>query len=454
MSCEPAVVAPPEEAGCPQWVPQPDVLARAELLSERFERAYGRAPVGVWAAPGRANPMGEYLDYSGGMCLPFAHQYVTLTAAAPRTDGVLRALSLQDADESVADHRLRTTPVADIAPGAIGGWFGYAAGVAWGMQRVASGHSDHPVAVPELALAQDFGADLMVDSTVPIGAGLASSAALECSVALALFSLSTGDDAPDDRLRRALARACMDAENHIVGANTGGLDQTASLRSHAGETLALDCRDFDAARLPADPSAAGLTWLAVDTRAPHRLADGQYSSRREQCEAAAAVLGVPRLRDALPAHPTDDAAAVVLERFDALLRAGATTDADPEGMRLRLRHSLTEMVRSVRIADQLSTAAPDWDLVGRLLVAGHESMRLDCQVTVPELDAAVTACLDASALGAKVVGGGFGGSVIALAREDELDELAASVCSAFSDHGFRDPLFLTLNPSPAGRRVR
>ncbi|WP_191551037.1 galactokinase [Kocuria rhizophila] len=392
MSCEPAVVAPPEEAGCPQWVPQPDVLARAELLSERFERAYGRAPVGVWAAPGRANLMGEYIDYSGGMCLPFAHQYVTLTAAAPRTDGVLRALSLQDADESVADHRLRTTSVADIAPGAIGGWFGYAAGVAWGMQRVASGHSDHPVAVPELALAPDFGADLMVDSTVPIGAGLASSAALECSVALALFSLSTGDDAPDDRLRRALARACMDAENHIVGANTGGLDQTASLRSHAGETLALDCRDFDAA--------------------------------------------------------------AVLERFDALLRAGATTGADPEGMRLRLRHSLTEMVRSVRIADQLATAAPDWALVGRLLVAGHESMRLDCQVTVPELDAAVSACLDAGALGAKVVGGGFGGSVIALAREDELDELAASVCSAFSDHGFRDPLFLTLNPSPAGQRVR
>ena len=454
MSCEPAVVAPPEEAGCPQWVPQPDVLARAELLSERFERAYGRAPVGVWAAPGRANLMGEYIDYSGGMCLPFAHQYVTLTAAAPRTDGVLRALSLQDADESVADHRLRTTPVADIAPGSIGGWFGYAAGVAWGMQRVASGRSDHPVAVPELALAPDVGADLMVDSTVPIGAGLASSAALECSVALALFSLSTGDDAPDDCLRRALARACMDAENHIVGANTGGLDQTASLRSHAGETLALDCRDFDAARLPADPSAAGLTWLAVDTRAPHRLADGQYSSRREQCEAAAAVLGVPRLRDALPAHPTDVDAAAVLERFDALLRAGATTGADPEGMRLRLRHSLTEMVRSVRIADELASTEPDWHLVGRLLVAGHESMRVDCQVTVPELDAAVTACLDAGALGAKVVGGGFGGSVIALAPADDVEALAAFVCRSFAEHCFRDPLFLTLTPSPAGRRVR
>ncbi|RLZ04413.1 galactokinase [Kocuria tytonicola] len=454
MSCEASVVAPPEEAGCPQWVPQPDVAARARELGERFERAYGRAPAGVWAAPGRANLMGEYIDFSGGMCLPFAHQYVTLTAAAPRTDGVLRALSLQDADESVADHRLRETRVGQIAPGGISGWFGYAAGVAWGMNRVAAGASAHPVAVPELALPAEFGADLMVDSTVPIGAGLASSAALECSVALALHSLHTGEDDPDDAHRRALARACMDAENYIVGANTGGLDQTASLRSHAGEMIALDCRDFDATHLPADPSAAGLTWLAVDTRAPHRLADGQYSSRRDECEAAAAVLGVARLRDALPEHPTEDDAAAVLERFDDLVSSGVTLRGNPEGVRLRLRHSLTEMVRSVRIADQLSSPDPDWSLVGRLLVAGHESMRRDCQVTVPELDTAVTACLAAGALGAKVVGGGFGGSVIALAREDALDELADSVCSAFSDHGFRDPLFLTLNPSPAGRRVR
>lgn len=453
MSCELSVAAVPEEGDCPQWVAQPDVAARARLLGERFKRAYGRPPVGVWAAPGRANLMGEYTDFSGGMCLPFAHQYVTLTAAAPRTDGLLRARSLQDADESVADERLREVRVVDVAPGAVGGWFGYAAGVAWGVDRVATGRSAHPVAVPELALAPGFGADLMVDSTVPIGAGLASSAALECSVALALFSLSTGDDDPDDALRRALARACMDAENYIVGANTGGLDQTASLRSHAGETLALDCRDFDVANLPAEPAAAGLTWLAVDTRAPHRLADGQYSSRRAECEAAAAVLGVDRLRDALPEHPTDDDAAAALGRFDALVADGAPLDGDPEGVRLRLRHSLTEMVRSVRIADELATPDADWSLVGRLLVAGHESMRLDCQVSVPELDAAVAACLDAGALGAKVVGGGFGGSVLALAPADDLDALARSVCATFAEHGFRDPLFLTLQPSPAGRRI-
>ena len=453
MSCEPSVAPAPQERACPQWVTQPDVAERARLLSERFERAFGRPPVGVWAAPGRANLMGEYIDFSGGMCLPFAHQYVTLTAAAPRTDGMLRAHSLQDTDESVADARLRAVPVAEVAPGGISGWFGYAAGVAWGMNRVATGRSAHPVAVPELALAPGFGADLMVDSTVPIGAGLASSAALECSVALALFSLSTGEDHPDDHLRRALARACMDAENYIVGANTGGLDQTASLRSQQGETLALDCRDFDVVSLPADPAAAGLTWLAVDTRAPHRLADGQYSSRRAECEAAAAVLGVARLRDALPPHPGDDDAAATLARFDALVAAGAPLDGDPEGVRLRLRHSLTEMVRSVQIADELGSADPDWRLVGRLLVAGHESMRLDCRVSVPELDAAVTGCLDAGALGAKVVGGGFGGSVLALARTEDVDALAASVCERFGARGFRDPLFLTLTPSPAGRRI-
>ena len=122
-------------------------------------------------------------------------------------------------------------------------------------------------------------------------------------------------------------------------------------------------------------------------------------------------------------------------------------------MRLRLRHSLTEMVRSVRIADELATPDADWSLVGRLLVAGHESMRLDCQVSVPELDAAVAACVDAGALGAKVVGGGFGGSVLALAPVHAVDSLARSVCSTFAERGFRDPLFLTLQPSPAGRRI-
>lgn len=453
MSCELSETATPEDFARPRWVGRPDVRERAQRLSQKFQEVYGRAPVGVWAAPGRANLMGEYVDFSGGMCLPFAHQYVTLTAAAPREDGVLNGQSLQDADESVADDRPRSARVRDIAPGAVSGWFGYVAGVAWGMNRVARGESAHPAAVPRLGLPADFGADLMVDSTVPIGAGLASSAALECSVALALFSLSAGIDQPSDAERRALARACMDAENYIVGANTGGLDQTASLRSHEGEILALDCRDFDVARLCADPSLAGLTWLAVDTRAPHKLADGQYSSRRAECEAAAAVLGVPVLRDALPEHPGDDDVASVLEHFDHLVATGAELTEDREGTRLRLRHSLTEMVRSVQIADLLRVESPDWSRVGRLLVQGHESMRADCQVTVPELDAAVDGCLRAGALGAKVVGGGFGGSVIALVPIQVVDRLAASVQHCFAQNGFPDPLFLTLKPSEAGRRV-
>jgi len=453
VSCELSETATPEDFARPRWVGQPDVLERAQRLSQKFEEAYGRAPVGVWAAPGRANLMGEYVDFSGGMCLPFAHQYVTLTAAAPREDGVLNAQSMQDADESVADDRPRSTRIDDIEPGVISGWFGYVAGVAWGMNRVARGASAHPVAVPELGLPTSFGADLMVDSTVPIGAGLASSAALECSVALSLFSLNTGNDHPNDALRRALARACMDAENYIVGANTGGLDQTASLRSHAGEILALDCRDFDVVRLPADPALAGLTWLAIDTRAPHKLADGQYSSRRAECEAAAAVLDVPTLRDALPEHPTPDDAAAVLDRFDHLLEVGAELTEDRENTRLRLRHSMTEMVRSVQIADELHSDSPDWAFVGRLLVEGHESMRDDCEVTVPELDAAVDGCLSAGALGAKVVGGGFGGSVIALVSLESVDRLAAAVQLCFAQNGFREPLFLTLQPSEAGRRI-
>ena len=452
MSCELSDAAHPVLPARPRWVAPPDVAERARRLGAAFETAYGRAPAGVWAAPGRANLMGEYIDYSGGMCLPFAHQYVTLTAAAPRADGVLHARSLQDADASVADDRPRSAVVTAVAPGRVPGWFGYVAGVAWGMNRVAAGLSDHE-ATPELALGPGFGADLLVDSTVPIGAGLASSAALECSVGLALFSLSTGDDDPGERARRALARACMDAENFIVGANTGGLDQTASLRSHPGEILALDCRDFDVARLPADPARAGLTWLGIDTRAPHRLADGQYSARRAQCEAAARVLGVRRLRDALPEDPGDEDAAAGLERFDRLVRDGAVLDAELAGTRMRLRHSLTEMVRSEQIARLLSGPGTDWARVGRLLTEGHLSMRDDCQVTVPELDLAVTASLAAGAVGAKVVGVGFGGSVLALVHAREPEAVAGAVPRSFTETGFRPPMFLGLAPSDAARRV-
>lgn len=452
MSCELSDAPDPAPTARPRWVAQPDVAERARRLGEAFETVYGQAPAGVWAAPGRANLMGEYIDYSGGMCLPFAHQYVTLTAAAPRADGALHARSLQDGDASVDDDQPRSTGVRAVAPGRIPGWFGYVAGVAWGMNRVAAGHSEHE-ATPELALDAGFGANLLVDSTVPIGAGLASSAALECSVGLALFSLSTGGDDPDERLRRALARACMDAENFIVGANTGGLDQTASLRSHPGEILALDCRDFDVTRLPADPALAGLTWVGIDTRAPHRLADGQYSARRAQCEAAARVLGVELLRDALPENPGDDDAAAVLERFDRLVREGAPLDEDPAGTRLRLRHSMTEMVRSERIARLLGEPDTDWAHVGRLLTEGHLSMRDDCRVTVLELDLAVAASLAAGAVGAKVVGGGFGGSVLALVPVQEAEAVAGAVHGAFVEAGSRPPLFLTLEPSDAAYRV-
>lgn len=452
VSVVPAVSDIPCECGRPQWIDSPDVQGRAQSLAVAFEQAYGRAPTGVWAAPGRANLMGEYIDFSGGMCLPFAHQYVTLTAAARRGDGVIHARSLQDTDRSVADNAPRSIALAEIAPGRIEGWFGYVAGVAWGMNRVAAGLSSHEP-VPEMALPQDFGADVMVDSTVPIGAGLASSAALECSVALALYSLHCECDEPGERVRRGLARACMDAENFIVGASTGGLDQTASLRAHRGETLALDCRTFDVRSLPADPSAAGLTWLAVDTRAPHQLADGRYGSRRAQCDAAASYMGVERLRDLLPEHPVDAHVAGVLARYDALVAEGVPLDEDPVGTRLRLRHSMTEMVRSVAIADLLSDQETDWNQLGRLLVEGHESMRDDCQVSVRELDLAVSACLEAGAVGAKVVGGGFGGSVIVLVPEDKVHTLAEHVHREFCRTGFTVPQFLTLTPSDAARRI-
>ncbi|WHF23969.1 hypothetical protein QJS66_07065 [Kocuria rhizophila] len=282
----------------PAVVPQPDVLARAEAAERALRAGDGRAPVGVGCAgPARTSWGSTSTD---GVGCASADQYVTLTAAAPRTDGARRALSLQDADESVADHRLRTTPVVDIAPARHRrlvrrrrrGRVGHAA--------VASGRSDHPVAVPELARPLDFGADdggLHRAHRRRTGLLRGRSARSRS----ALFSLSTGHDAPHGPPAAAPGPRMHGRQNHIVGANTGGLDQTASRARMWGDPRP-GLPDFDVAT--AGRSLRRRSHAARRWTAPRTAGDGQYSSRREQCEAAAAVLGVPRAAERLPTPPT------------------------------------------------------------------------------------------------------------------------------------------------------
>ena len=227
-------------------------------------------PNGVWLAPGRANLMGEHTDYNEGFVLPFALGQGIVAAAARRADRRLVLCSAQEPG-AVADVALD-----GLAPGRVTGWAAYPAGVAWAL--AAAGYQ-----VP--------GACLAIDSDVPAGAGLSSSAALECVTALALTELA-GLSVD----RRELAAIARRAENEFAGVPSGIMDQSASLLSRSGHALLLDCRSLETAQVPFDPAASGSRLLLINTRARHVLSAGEYGQRRAECERAARLLGVPSLR--------------------------------------------------------------------------------------------------------------------------------------------------------------
>jgi galactokinase len=285
------------------------------------------------------------------------------------------------------------------------------------------------------------GLDAVVDGLVPLGAGLSSSAALECAVAVALDDVAGLGLAASDGGRARLAGACVRAENDIAGAPTGGMDQAASLRSREGHALLIDCRDFTVRHVPFDLAAAGLELLVMDTRTHHALTDGQYGSRREACERAAALLGVRWLADIAPADLP-----AALDR----LREAIDDPEEADEIGRRVRHVVTEIERvrrTVRLIDEGDLAG-----VGPLLDASHASLRDDYEVSSVELDVACAAAVGAGALGARMTGGGFGGSAIALVRTDDTERVAAAVAAAFDAEDLGAPAFLRAVPSaPAGK---
>lgn len=392
----------------PEWVdPGPPEAMLAEVVA-RFTAAYGRGPESVAAAPGRVNLMGEHTDYNGGLCLPIAIPHSTWVAAAVRDDAVLGLASTQQ-DETIR------VALADLRPGAVTGWAAYAAGVAWAAR-------DAGMAVR--------GMDVMVHGSVPLGAGLSSSASLECAMALAVCDVA---GVPvDDALRRRLVEVCGRAEREMAGAPTGGMDQTASLLARPGHALLLDCRDGSVEHVPWDPSGAGVELVVVDTRAAHALSDGAYGSRREECQAAAARLGVPLLRDA------DDAAL-------------ASTSLPPVLAR-RARHVVSEIDR-VRQA-VAAIRADDLPALGGVFDRSHASLRDDFEVSCPELDAVCEAAGRAGALGARMTGGGFGGSAIVLAPRDRVGAIRAEIEDAFAGRGWPGPGFLRAEASGGAHGVR
>ena len=385
----------------------------ADAAAELFRTTFGTDPEGVWSAPGRVNLIGEHTDYNSGLCLPIALPHRTFAAARRRDDDLVRVVSAQG-------DTLVEVPLAEVAPGRPGGWAAYVAGVPWALRKAGYAVS---------------GLDVAVDGRVPLGAGLSSSAALECAVGAAVCDLFGLGLLADDEGRATLAAACVDAENTIALAPTGGMDQSAALLAQAGHALLLDCRDGHTEQVPFDLSAHGLALLVVDTRAEHALVDGQYAERRTSCEAAARELDVPSLREV----SADD-----LE--DTL---GALSS---DLLRRRARHVVTEIARVVETTAALR--GNDFRAVGELFLASHASMRDDFEISVAELDTTVETAVAAGALGARMTGGGFGGSAIALVAADRAVEVEAAVEAAFAARGFRAPQSFVVTASGAAGRDR
>jgi galactokinase len=388
----------------------------AERAAELFKGRFGGAPDGVWLAPGRANLMGEHTDYNDGFVLPFALSQATTAAAARRTDGRLLLCSRQEPDDVLE------IALAGLAPGTVTGWGAYAAGVAWALRS--AGYQ-----VP--------GACIAIDSDVPAGAGLSSSAALECATALALTELAPSELDAAPVPRGELAAIARRAENEFVGVPSGIMDQSASLLSQADHALLLDCRSLDRSQVPFDPAAAGSRLLLINTRARHDLSDGGYGRRRAECEEAARLLGVSSLRDITDAADTARLADPVLRR--------------------RARHVVTDNQRVLQVTGLLRGSPEDrpdtYREIGRLLTQAHSSLRDDFEISWPEADAAVEAALAAGALGARMMGGGFGGCVLALVPEAASGQVCGAVSEAYARHGWTAPEFLDAVPSDRARRL-
>ena len=376
------------------------MLGLAKQTAEKFEAKFGVAPTGVWSAPGRVNIIGEHTDYNEGFVLPIAINRATYAAIALREDNVARVASTFT-DEVI---ELNLNQLGEAT-----GWAAYPLGVAH-------------------ILRASKGFDLFIDSDVPVGAGLSSSAAIECAVALGLDELlGLGND------RRALARIGQRAENEVVGAPTGIMDQSASLLGKVDHAVFLDCQSLAVENVELGFAAAGLELVVIDTRVAHRLNDGGYATRRAACEAASAAFKVPSLRH-LSVKELEDGRELV---------DGVTYR--------RARHVVSENNRVVEFVAALKLG--DFARCGALMVHSHASMRDDFEISIDELDTAVETSMRHGALGARMTGGGFGGAAIALCPIEKISDLTNSVYAEFELLGYAKPEIFTVNAADGASRL-
>ena len=391
-----------------------------------YSDVFDTEPVGRWSAPGRVNLIGEHTDYNDGFVLPFAIDRRTTITVGRRDDRLLRVSS------TFEPRVVHEASLDDLRPESLTGWSAYVTGIAWALGEASSRATSPAFSAAGGDLSgidpsAFTGLDVFVESDVPVGAGLSSSAALECSAALAfdeLWGLGLN--------RQTLAAVGQLSENEAVGAPTGIMDQSASLLGEVDSAVFLDCRSLDAEVVGLGLAEAGLELLVVDTHVEHAHATGGYADRRASCESGARAMGVTSLRD-LDVDELDRAAEVL----------------DDETLR-RVRHVVTEDQRvldTVRTLREHGAAA-----IGDLLDASHVSMRDDFEISVPELDLAVATAQASGAIGARMTGGGFGGSAIALVRTGDRDAVAAAVEAAFADAGHTAPTIFTVTAAQGARR--
>ncbi|MCI4010622.1 galactokinase family protein [Brevibacterium sp. ZH18] len=419
-----------------------------QSLNREFEALFGYVPLGCFRAPGRVNLIGEHTDYNNGLVLPIAidravhvaigrrpqgcsnghenhldghenhtggHESSTGgTAAPPRCEESIRIVS--DHRDASGERLAGQFTAEELVPGTLRGWLSHPAGV-----------------VDEIARTTGTvlgGIDLYVESTVPVGAGLSSSHALEVAVLIALdevFGLGL-----DDREKVLLTQR---AENDFVGAPTGIVDQAASIMTEAGHALFLDCRDLSTRQIPFDLEAEALKLLVIDTRVSHSHSESGYGDRRRSCEEAAGVLGAESLR----------------ELDDAVDLGGLTLV-----QRKRVRHVFSENARvraTVELLERHDEKSNRIREIGGLLLASHDSLAGDYEVSCEELDVAVAAAMSAGAIGARMIGGGFGGSAIALVDAANLDKVGDSVRAAFAEHGYRAPDIFDVSAGDGAGRI-
>lgn len=365
-----------------------------------------------WTVPGRVTLLGEHVDYAGGPTLSIAIDRSLTVKARARTDGQIQLWSGGRRTAWALPAPGVSAPPAGVEP-----WARYVAAAVWAAgEHLAHAGAESPT-----------GADLVIEGDLPAGAGLSSSAAVVSGVILALFDLARHDLPVAE-----VAALAHHAESRGVGVPVGRLDHLSVLCAQAGHALRIDhaAEPPTLTQVPVEWVRDGLALLVIDSRVQHALADSEYATRREECTAAAEALGLPYL-----------AAAGV----DAVLKL------DDDVLIRRTRHVITEATRVRAAGRALTTGA--WAQFGALLTATHVSLSEDFEVSCPEIDSIVSAAGEAGALGARIVGGGFGGSAIALVPRERVAAVTDLVRARQAAREWPEPIIAEVTPAAGAHRL-